>query len=442
MGDDPWNWRIDQEYQQYVDDIVSSSSLSEHDVVEQALHVLREDTTLSEDDRFVVERRRDEPANTEKMLENQEEILDRLSRLTGADSESIPNTNSRLDSSESENKTNGSTTLPADASEIERTIDDIAGIYEHDTCIDLARVRELDTYESTVISRTYRYLLPTIIGMLNHELENGNLREPTQWRDLKTLMKQNLDISRGSVYNYRRQLVEKGSIIPHPSIDENVVGDKRLKVAREQAAAVSDKRLPSEIDADEFDKLREERYSDNPGEYLGAFVDKWDRDVYYRSGRVYQKAAWSLFVEGIEGIANVAGTPGSRPGGDPKEMYTAERAAGANTMLVGLAERLDAPTRLLLRVRKEAASVSSEQELGEWARDWLQQRAEIEAELFGRDLEPEEAVDILEGTLDIDVEEADSEEIREAVAEVIERQAPDEIGAVREVVAAKRTLVE
>jgi hypothetical protein len=123
-------------------------------------------------------------------------------------------------------------------------------------------------------------------------------------------------------------------------------------------------------------------------------------------------------------------------------MYTAERAAGANTMLVGLAERLDAPTRLLLRVRKEAASVSSEQELGEWARDWLQQRAEIEAELFGRDLEPEEAVDILEGTLDIDVEEADSEEIREAVAEVIERQAPDEIGAVREVVAAKRTLVE
>jgi flavodoxin len=241
------------------------------------------------------------------------------------------------------------------------------------------------------------------------------------------MMQTRLDVSRGSIYNYREKLEDQGALLPHPSVDGKVVGEARLDEARRYAAAVTDKRNPGRINISGMEEIKQERYSDDPDEYLGEFVDDWGRDAYYVSEEAYREGVWGIIQEAVKGMALAEDPSGlrRRPGHDDKRMYEMEKAAGAGRMLVDIISRFGVEINKLQEVREMAVDVTSKDDLEEWAEKWADVRAEVEAELIGQDADEDAARDTFREIVGVNPAESDEDELLEEFRAWIKENHPD-----------------
>ena len=443
----PFTQRVDEDLQEFVADVADATNLSNADVMDEALRRLRDASHVTEDGQFVVDGEYGESGSEgdeiskEELFENQQQIIEMLSTSTSPGESAAPNKNSRggeMDGDDGGAAEVSTLDVPADEpTETEQRMASLAGEYDHDECLDPEEVAEVDARESDVVAHDRRYLLPAVVGMINHELEHGALYEPVSWDDIRSLMRTRLDVSRGSIYNYREDLVEHGALLPHPNIDEEVVGDERVEEARRYAASATDERQPRNIDVSDFPSYKQNRYSDDPAEYLHEFDGDWELDGYYVSEEEYHEDVWEMFQVLLKEIALTPRESGSRrPNHDDQEMYRVERAAGASRMLVGLVNRLGVAFDSLQEVRDMALKADPEEESGldDWAAMWAEVKVEVESQLFdGDEIEQDEAVEVFRECVGVDPVESSEGELSEAYREWVKANHPDSGGSKEEI---------
>jgi len=436
----PYTQRVDEDLQYFVDTVSHRTNLSKADVIDEALRRLKDASTISEDGQFVVNDSYGDSGleaddNTvEQLIENQQQMMQMLASLPPSAENKDPDKNTEevnVDgAAEKDGETGAIVTGEDSASEVERRLEDLAGEYDHDECLDPEEIGELDTYDSEVVSHTRRYLIPAITGMLNHRQEHGVLIELVEWTTIKEMMQTRLGVSRGSLYNYREGLVNAGVLYPHPSIDDDVVGEDTVAETREYAAAVTDDRSGRVINVDSFGGVESGRYVDDADAYLGEFVSDWGSKTYYLSEEAYREDVWGIVQEAIRGFALTEEPRGRRPNHDDQQMYRAERAAGANRMLAKVVRQFGVCTHGLHEVRNKAVSVSNEEELEEWATRWAEVQAEVKAELSGDEADVDEAKETFREEVGVDPDGVDDDELRHQYKTWVKENHPDAGGDV------------
>jgi hypothetical protein len=430
----PFAQRVDEDLQDYVEYVSRNTNLSKADVMDEALRRLRDNSTVTDDGQFVVDgeygasESEGDEISKEDLHENQQRILQMLGEGGSVAETSVPNKNSQGGEMDNENGSGGDETLPDvtdGVQEAERKIASLAGEYDHDECIDPGEVEEIDFRASDEVAHTARYLVPAVAGMIHHELEHGAFSEPVEWSEIREVMRTRLDVSRGSLYNYRQKMVEKGALLPHPSVDDVVVGDDSIETARSRAAAVTDKRLGSEIDVSQMGSKKRERYPDDADEYVGEYVTDWPSEVYYTDEEVYRRQVWNIIKEGMKGILTVKPETGrERPKGDKSRMYEAERAVGAASILGRVISQFGVCEDELHKVMAFAPKTGPE-DIEEWAEKWGQVRVDVKAELFGEGADEDEAMETFREVVGVNPAEADEDEMLTAYKAWIMANHPD-----------------
>jgi len=236
MGDrTPFQQRVDEDLQQFVDAVAQQTNLSKADVMDEALRRLRENSTITEEGQFLVDDTYSAPdaEHGDNLLE---ELLANQQKMLSAIEEGIPTTG-RVDvknNSQTRSPTVDSTThngkdeagsdgMPVrdDESEgkmpkvatAEATIASLSNEMNHDECLDPDVVAEISVGgPDSRVKKTPRHLLPAVQAMINHkqadiggQLDRGDGRDP---------ITETLGLSAGSARNYRKRLVGEGIVLP------------------------------------------------------------------------------------------------------------------------------------------------------------------------------------------------------------------------------------
>ncbi len=437
---------------QKVSDWADNSTSSQADILDKALEDFFDSHEISEDGTIVskdANRRADgaSVANVgdgglEEVIENQEEMLELLRGGHGASAEDSADIISEPDEESSEDESNVPATT--DASEVEEQIASLAGEYNHDECIEPDEVAALDVRESDVVKQTQQHLIPAVAGMVNYRYEQGEISKWVTWSEIEELIVGVLGMSKSSARNYREEMVRRGVIHPHPSIDDRVVGDSMVGNVRTAAAGVtSDHPVNSTSDIS-----NPARYPEDVSEYIGEYVREWEHDEYCISDGEYVAELWRIAGRAAEQIAiKQPGESRARK----SDMADVERLRGAYRVVVELngilGEHGVVDSGRFGALLARALKVDSEDDMAEWMGDWAPFAAEVNDRIGGDggddDLGEGEAREVL----GVD-EGATEEEILEAYEAYVMENHPDadgsdeeiDTGEFHEVLKAKRVL--
>jgi hypothetical protein len=448
MGDrTPFQQRVDEDLQQFVDAVAQQTNLSKADVMDEALRRLRENTTITDEGQFLVDDTYSAPdaehgdnlleellANQQKMLSAIEEGIPATSRVDVKNNSQTrsPTTGSAARDDEEDT---GSSTVPVrdDDSEgeipevatAEATITSLSGKVNHDECLDPDVVAEISIGgPDSRVKKTQEYLLPAVQAMINYK--QADVGSHLNWEIIEKLITENLGLSPATARNYRRKLVNEGTVLPHPSNDESIVGDDAYEDVLVAAAKQTDPSVtqPSDI------AVPEKCYPNSVRGFVGWAVaaDDWDSDEWFVDDQIWLKQTWKLCRQMIKSMATLK--PDTSRYGD--EMTNDEKMAGACEVVVKLArrmadvsnERVDGGKIIALAKRATEIDPSDRDDLEEYAEFSSEVQAEVESaidsddDLDGFD---REAVAELIG-VDADV---DDDVMKEACADYILENHPD-----------------
>ena len=378
---------------QKVSDWADNSTSSQADILDKALEDFFDSHEISEDGTIVSKdaNRRADGANVanvgdgglEEVIENQEEMLELLRGGHGASAEDPADIISEPD----EESSDGESNVPATtgASDVEEQIASLAGEYNHDECIDPDDVAALDVSGSTVVKQKPDHLIPAVVGMIN-----------------------------------RDQMSRQGVLHPHPSIDDEIVGEEMEKAVKTKAAKESDRWVNSYEDIDDPD-----RFADDVADYITEYVSDWEREQkhlgeYCVDEEEYVDELWRIVREAAETMAHKK--PNTRSGRG--EMSDAERLRGASRVVAALVG--------CLGDRTEGWRVDDVDEYREWTLEWADNREDVRETLYGvddgEDLDENEAREVLGVG-----EDATDEEILEAYEAYVMDHHPDAGGSDEEI---------
>jgi len=447
MGDrTPFQQRVDEDLQQFVDAVAQQTNLSKADVMDEALRRLRENSTITEEGQFLVDDTYSAPdaEHGDNLLE---ELLANQQKILSAIEEDVPTTG-RVDvknNSQTRSPTVGSTTkngeddagsddMPVRDDENERkmpkvataeaTIASMSNDIHHDECLDPDVVREISIGgPDSRVKKTQSHLLPALRAMINYTQEDvgGQL----DWETIEKLITENLGLSPASARNYRERLVSEGIVLPHPSNDESIVGDDAYEDVLVAAAAETDPSVthPSDI------SVSENYYPNSVRGFVDWAVagDDWDSDEWFADDEIWLKQAWKLCKQIINSV--VALKPNDSRYG--QKMTNDEKMAGACQVVVKLARRMaDVSDKRveggkIITLAKRATEIdpSDGNDFEEYAEFSSEVQVEIESAIEDDDLNEfdREAVAELVG-VDADV---DDDVMKQACANYILEYHPD-----------------
>lgn len=415
-----------------------NSTSSQADIIDKALedffdrHTITEDGTIVSDD--VNSRNNGQNAAEQKellqqILDNQEEMLSSInapSEKNGADifSDDIE-TSEEVPADEGDEPVSGVPDTPQ-VTEVEEQIVGVAGEYQHDEAIDPDEVATIDVSSSTVVKEKPDHLIPAVVGMLNHEYPKW-----VDWSDIEELIVGTLGMSASTARNYRSQMIRQGVLLPHPSVDDEFVGDGMVKTVKTHAAKESNRWVGSYEDIDNPD-----RFADDVEEYITEYVSWWNRGgeqfgEYCVDEEAYVDELWGIVSDATETMAGMYTSTHAGNG-----MSSAEKMAGAARVVTALAgrlgERTDIDDSRLMELVSEGSATDTKDEYQEWMLEWAEFRKDIRETLYDVDtdesLGKDEAREIIGVT-----EDATGEEIREAYEEYVLNNHPDADGSDEEI---------
>lgn len=431
-----------------VSEWADNSTSSQADIIDKALEDFFDGHEISDDGTIVSKQRNGgkSASNTdgqkellEQIVENQEEMMSSLrspSEENGADIFS-----DERDSDESGER------VPAnvEASDVEIQIEDLAGDYHHDECIDPDELATISISTSNVVKQTPDHLIPAVVAVLNDK--------PGDWvseDDVENIIVNDLGMSMSTARNYREQMIQQGVLRPHPSIDDKFVGDEMLRKAQLKAAQASTGGVHEYSDINNTERLPGEI-----GDFIGYYVSDWDTDGRYMDeycvdDTEYVKELWRIVVDAAESMAPKTGGTTRRQVGISKD----ERLSGAVIVASRLVGHLrDVSGYDMSRVQEmvvESIQCDEPDQYREWMVNWAEARQDAEKELFSINHEDEsigeeEARDVL-GVGD----DASDDEIREAYRDYVMSNHPDadgndsemDVGEYQDVLKARRVLTE
>lgn len=458
MGDrTPFQQRVDEDLQQFVDAVAQQTNLSKADVMDEALRRLRENSTITEEGQFLVDDTYSAPDAEhgdnvlEELLANQRKILSVIEGGVPTASEVDVKNNSQTGSAAA-----GSTPDPDDddgSSEIlarddtsesqmpavataEATIESLSGEMNHDTRLDPDVVAEISIGgPDNRVKKTPKHLLPAVQAMINHKQANhpGQL----DWETIEELITKNLGMSPATARNYRKQLVSEGTVLPHPSNDESIVGEDAYEDILVAAAEQTDPSVshPSDI------SVPEKCYPDSVRGFVdwAIEVNEWDSDKWFANEDIWLEETWTLCNETINSLVFLKPN-GSRYG---QKMTNDEKMAGACEVVVKLARRMGdvsggrVDAGKVITLAKEATEVdpTDDDDLEEFAELSNNIRVEIESAVYGNNQDEfdREAVAELIG-VDADV---DDDVMKEACADYIREYHPDTVDSQEDALSAE-----
>lgn len=463
----PFTQRVDEDLQDFVSRVSEATNLGKADVIDEALRRLRDRSTITDDGQFLVDDETgssptsDASEQMDEVLENQEKMMAMLSDPSSFSEQDVPNKNSQSEEIESDDGDTSEEIVPDedDTGEIERRIDAFAGQYSHDECLSPREVESLDAIESEVVSATQRYLVPAATGMINHQIDEGEMHETVGWSDVRELL-QNLDVSRGSVYNYRNKMIHEGVIYPHPEEDELVTGDDATE-AVQQAAAVEymDEPGATAVDFSSMNDRVESRYRESVEDYVSEYVDWGQKKRYYTDESAYVEG---VLDQVLDGACKVAQSSPSTNRDVRDELSEKEEMVATSRALTKAVDALCTRTgidpyafRGLIGLISDSPDVSNREELEEWLGEYGRVRVGLDefieeaygSSSEGSEMDEDEAYEIL--GLDGDVNE---EQVRDAYEDIVMDVHPDSGGGgeqedvdverYQRVLKAKRTLLD
>jgi len=459
MGDrTPFQQRVDEDLQQFVDAVAQQTNLSKADVMDEALRRLRENTTITEEGQFLVEDTYSAPDAEhgdnllEELLANQQEMLAALEK-------SIPTTNGVgvKNNSQTRSPTAGSRTkyseddaisdgMPVrdDESEekmpkvatAEATIASLSNKMNHDECLDPNVVAEISIGgPDSRVKKTQRHLLPALRAMINYK--QADIGGQLDWETIEKLVTENLGLSPASARNYRERLVGEGIALPHPSNDESVVGDDAYEDVLVAAAAETDPSVthPSDI------SVPEKCYPDSVRGFVdwAVEVNEWDNDEWFADDDNWLEETWILCNEIIDSVVLLK-PEDSRYG---QKMTNNEKMAGACEVVVKMARRMgdisgrrvDAGKVITLTKEATAVDPTDDDDLEEFAELSNDIRVDVESAVYGngQDEFDREAVAELIG-VDADV---DDDVMKEACDDYIREYHPDTVDSQEDALSAE-----
>ncbi|WP_227130950.1 J domain-containing protein [Halorubellus salinus] len=461
----PYTQRVDEDLQDFVQRVSDATNLGKAGVIDEALRRLRDRSTITDDGQFLVEDETgfsttsDGSKGIEEVLDNQEKMMAMLSDPSSFSASSNPNKNSEEGTDYDNSDETSEELVPTEdnTSDTEHRIDALAGEYTHDECLSPGEVESLDAVESEVVSATKRYLVPATTGMINHQIEEGKMHGTVGWRDVRELLRR-LDVSRGSVYNYRDKMVQEGVLYPHPEEDELVVGDDATEtVQRAAALEYADVRASAGVDFSMMDDRVECRYKTTVEEYVSAYMD-WGRKRYYTNESAYVKKVVGQVLDAACRLAQSSPSTHRVDRGERTEREEMLATSRALIKTIAALESRAGINRTLGELRNlisSAPDVSSSEELEAWLGDYGRVRVELDElieETYGSGsersvMDEDEAYEVL--GLDGDVTE---EQVRDAYEDIVLDVHPDsgrdgeqedvDVERYQRVLKAKRTLLD
>jgi len=451
MGDrTPFQQRVDEDLQQFVDAVAQQTNLSKADVMDEALRRLRENSTITEEGQFLVDDTYSAPdaEHGDNLLE---ELLANQQKMLSAIEEGLPTTgcvdvknNSQTRSSttgsaaRNDEDDTGSSSVPVrdDESEgkmpkvatAEATIASLSNEMNHDECLDPDVVTEVSIGgPDSRVKKTQRHLLPALRAMINYK--QADIGGQLDWETIEKLVTENLGLSPTSARNYRERLVSEGIAVPHPSSDESIVGDDAYEDVLVAAATETDPSVthPSDI------SVPEKCYPDSVRGFVdwAIEVNEWDNDEWFADNDAWLEETWMLCSEIINSVVLLK--PNDNRYG--RKMTNNEKMAGACEVVVKMARRMgdisggrvDAGKAITLAKEATEVDPTDDDDLEEFAELSNDLRVEIESAVYGngQDEFDREAVAELIG-VDTDV---DDDVMKEACADYIREYHPDTAGS-------------
>jgi beta-phosphoglucomutase-like phosphatase (HAD superfamily) len=369
MGDrTPYRQRVDEDLQAFVDDVARNTNLSKADVMDMALRRLKEQSTVTDDGAFEIDDYEVDGDDAgrdrlDEMLDQQREMMqrqDEMMEMMGASPSSTDDTtsdniftaddsqtDSQTDTDSNDNDSNeneesvemvaadSEDTRSPEVVETIETIETIKGDLTTDETVDPDHVSELTLKED--ISKTHEQCIPTVRAMLNHLKEDphdGRVSGSADWDTVEKLITSELGLSSYTArYTYRSKMEDAGVIYPHPSSDDEIVGDGAYDDVLMNAVSEYGDVHPSEIEHPEC-------YPDDVMGFISwamPAVD-WDIDGVYVDSDDYLEQVWSLADEIIRGILTTKPSD-SRPYGE--KMTPTEKIRGAGRVVVLMANRAE-----------------------------------------------------------------------------------------------------
>lgn len=458
MGDrTPFQQRVDEDLQQFVDAVAQQTNLSKADVMDEALRRLRENSTITEEGQFLVDDTYSAPdaehddnlleellANQQKMLSAIEEGIPTMGRVDVKNNSQTRSPNVDSTTHNGENGA-GSDGMPVrdDESEgkmpkvatAEATIASLSDEMNHDECLAPDVVAEISIGGDSRVKKTQKHLIPALRAMINYKQKKavGQL----DWETIEKLITENLGLSPATARNYRKRLVGEGIVLPHPSNDESVVGDDAYEDVLVAAAKQTDPSVthPSDI------SVPEKCYPDSVRGFVDWAVDvnEWDSDEWFVDDDIWLRQMWKLCGEIINSV--VALKPSNSRYGD--KMTNDEKMAGACEVVVKMARRMGdisdgrVDAGKVITLAKEAIEVdpSDNDDLEEFAELSNDIRGTIEPAIYddNRDKFDREAIAELVG-VDADV---DDDVLKEACTDYLVEHHPDQADSQENAIAAE-----
>ncbi|MDS0277368.1 J domain-containing protein [Halomicroarcula sp. S1AR25-4] len=416
-----------------------NSTSSQADIIDKALedffdrHTITEDGTIVIDDansRNTGQSAAEQEVLLQKILANQEEMLSSInvsSEKNGADIFSDGRDSDEV-SSDRDDEAKGSVPDTVQISDIEEQIEAVAGDYHHDECIDPDDVATLDVRDSDVVKQTPRHLIPALVGMINHEVEQRVAISWMDWDEIEDLIVGSLGMSVSTARDYRKQMIREGVIRPHPSHDDRIVGDDATDDIRVAAASATSDHSVYGIN----DIKSPDRYPDEVAEYIEPYVMEWEETGYCVEDSEYVHELWNLATDACERIAISETTTRSKN----RVMSSEERIHGATKVVSLLAHLLEeecgVDSNRLVEMAVNARDVNSPEEYHEWTAEWAKFVYDFDAEITGEESGGELGKDEAREVLGVD-EDATGDEIREAYEEYVLDNHPDADGSDEEI---------
>lgn len=399
-----------------------NSTSSRADLLDKALEDFFERHEISDDGTIVrtVDDGGEVPDDAvAELLDNQEEILARLEEGGG-----LRSTTGQEKNSESGEELTGQPPAPA-----EDSYEHLRQRYDHEEVIDP------DDVSPANVPTTRTVNVPVAIGFINWMDEQDERREYVRRDKFLSLIRRNLDVSDETAKCYVEQMVERGVLVPHPSlqIDEEIIVE-----ARERAMAANSSFDPASDSLDSVSETMQERYTFTPGEILGEIVgDNWKQEKYYFGGKEMAKDVWPVINTVIEkvGCRSQSTNRGLLSGDEMTEYDRAAAAVRLNGALIGnMAEYVDVPSSVSNANAFAARSGDSDEKRVKWGEEFVKARQWADEELYdvdgldGDDLGESGAVEVFEEVLGVEVEEADDDELRAAYDGWMLENHPDQSG--------------
>jgi len=449
MGDrTPFQQRVDEDLQQFVDAVAQQTNLSKADVMDESLRRLRENSTITEEGQFLVDDTYSAPdaehgdnlleellANQQKMLSTIQEGIPTTGRVDVKNNSQTrsPSVDSTTHNSEDEGGPDGvpvrddesAGKMPKVAT-AEATIASLSNEMNHDECLDPDVVAEISVGgPDSRVKKTPRHLLPALQAMINHKQADigGQLDRET----VEKLITETLGLSAGSARNYRKRLVGEGIVLPHPSNDESVVGDDAYEDILVAAAKQTDPSVthPSDL------SVPEKCYPDSVRGFVdwAVKVNEWDSNEWFADDDIWLRQTWKLCSEIINSVVLLKPND-SRYG---RQMTNNEKMAGACEVVVKMARwmgdvsdgRVDAGK--VITLAKEATKVdpSENDDLEEFAGLSNDIRVEVESAVYGNDQDEFDRESVAE-LIDVDAD-VDDDVMKQACVDYILEYHPDTV---------------